>query len=326
VVFVSPPLATAFTTGAGNWGFSVFARQSSTSAQARVRYAVYVWTAANAKGADLVARANFATAPGTATPGTALAVTGTGIGGVNIAAGDKIVVDLEFQTINPTVTSATMSYFFGTGAQASVTLPASMTFTFTSSGSTAVGRHDVGTYTGKHKPNPAEESAAWIAANKHVECEDCHDPHATRAGLHTKGSNVAGAVLTGAAMVQPTYASPATNWQINTALTYAAGAVGATSLEAYVCFKCHSSYNTAIPSNPAPRRPRRGTSAAEVLNSRSSSARPTGRTTRSSARYRRRIRAARPTARAGSRRTSSATRRAAPRRRAASRPGLRARS
>jgi hypothetical protein len=94
-----------------------------------------------------------------------------------------------------------------------------------------------------------DETGAYIGANKHVSCADCHDPHAAKPGLHTRGSNVAGGVLTGADAVQPTYNG--TSWQTATAITYAQTSVGATTPEAYVCFKCHSSYNTAIPMNPA---------------------------------------------------------------------------
>jgi hypothetical protein len=60
---------------------------------------------------------------------------------------------------------------------------------------------------------------------------------------------VAGPALRGAPAVVPAFST--TSWDTGTAGTYATTTVTDTTPEAYVCFRCHSSYNTAIPDDPA---------------------------------------------------------------------------
>jgi predicted CxxxxCH...CXXCH cytochrome family protein len=108
--------------------------------------------------------------------------------------------------------------------------------------------HKPQNYSSIHK---AVETGADYA-NRHVECGDCHDPHGARAGLHTQGSGAAAMALFGADAVDPNYPASSLNWTAPP--SFATGTIdpaGATSLEAYVCMKCHSSYNTAINANPA---------------------------------------------------------------------------
>jgi hypothetical protein len=50
--------------------------------------------------------------------------------------------------------------------------------------------HNVAGYTAVHRPNPAEETRAYLASNKHVECEDCHEPHGAAAGIHRGSAGV----------------------------------------------------------------------------------------------------------------------------------------
>lgn len=89
-----------------------------------------------------------------------------------------------------------------------------------------------------------EEAADFAAGStRHVECVDCHDPHAARAGTHTYGSSVAGEVLRGAIGVKPTWSS--TRWTAPTGFTPVRIKPGSgDDYEAYLCFKCHSSYTT----------------------------------------------------------------------------------
>jgi hypothetical protein len=166
----------------------------------------------------------------------------------SLAVGDKIVVDLEIET-NAVVIAGNYAaaYFWGSGTPSRVLMPAAVTFAYAGPFGTvspASARHDVAGYSGVHQPN---ETGADIAGSKHVECADCHSPHGAKAGRHTARSNVAGAVLTGAPAVQPN--AKTTNWN-TTAYTFTDTTVGAATPEAYVCFRCHSSSNTAIPTHP----------------------------------------------------------------------------
>ena len=76
---------------------------------------------------------------------------------------------------------------------------------------------------------------------RHSECVDCHNPHSARAGNHVLGSSGAGSVLLGTTGVQPTWP---TNSNFVTASSYAPVTIdnGSTKYEAYLCFKCHTSY------------------------------------------------------------------------------------
>lgn len=95
--------------------------------------------------------------------------------------------------------------------------------------------HKVGNYTGIHKPAASEEPPNTGLA-KHVECADCHDPHAAKPGNHTNGTTIA-AVLTGVAAVTPTFS--ATNWAGVTSYSQTT----TPDREYKVCFKCHSGSN-----------------------------------------------------------------------------------
>jgi hypothetical protein len=120
---------------------------------------------------------------------------------------------------------------------------------------TAAGRsprHRISAYTGLHKVN---ETRADIAASKHVECADCHNPHAAKFGNHSstapgtaKGSRATtmANVLAGATGVS------VTTWGANWAgvTTYNPSTTTATLITAtaewQVCFKCHSGANANV--------------------------------------------------------------------------------
>ncbi|ACH39873.1 cytochrome c [Citrifermentans bemidjiense Bem] len=95
---------------------------------------------------------------------------------------------------------------------------------------------DLPAYSGKHKPNAVDESRAYIsnAANKHVDCSDCHNPHTATAANPTKGAMGA----------NPTNSTG--NWTAPTA--WADVSVAGGDDEYKICFRCHSGYNTGLSS------------------------------------------------------------------------------
>jgi predicted CxxxxCH...CXXCH cytochrome family protein len=110
-------------------------------------------------------------------------------------------------------------------------------------------KHNVAGYSGIHKPSPTNETRTYLSANKHVECDDCHNPHAAKAVLHS--SNQVHVVaktnlisdsgpLTGGLGAEPTTWS-SSNWGGATAWP----TTSSTATKEYqICFKCHASYNT----------------------------------------------------------------------------------
>lgn len=91
----------------------------------------------------------------------------------------------------------------------------------------------------------ATDTFDW-GGNRHVECTDCHNPHAAKAGLHTNEDSKAGNVLLGAYGAAITYAP----------LTYTAvqQTAARTNYEYEICMRCHSGYTTGLPANNAPDR------------------------------------------------------------------------
>jgi hypothetical protein len=113
-------------------------------------------------------------------------------------------------------------------------------------------KHDVAGYSGLHKPSPTDETRTYLSANKHVECNDCHNPHAAKAGLHSSNqAHVAAKTnlisdsgpLTGAQGAEPTWSS--SNW--GGASSWPSTSSTATK-EYQICFKCHANYNTSYAS------------------------------------------------------------------------------
>jgi hypothetical protein len=80
-------------------------------------------------------------------------------------------------------------------------------------------------------------------ANRHVECTDCHNPHAAQAGLHTEGSNIIGPTLLGSWGVRPTSwlsgGSQHTSFEL---VDFTDTSGTSDQYQAYLCFKCHSYY------------------------------------------------------------------------------------
>ncbi len=112
--------------------------------------------------------------------------------------------------------------------------------------SPAQPRHNVGGYTGLHPASPADETRTYLSANKHVECEDCHNVHAAASERHTSSTsyqsatgNLVSGVLKGVSGATPTFS--ATNWTSPTGYTQQTA-----TKESEICFKCHSGYNTSV--------------------------------------------------------------------------------
>ena len=104
----------------------------------------------------------------------------------------------------------------------------------------ATAMHNVIAYTGKHQPI---ETGAYIAANRHVECEDCHNPHATKAGAKpASNSNLVWGPLTGVSGVN-VGTWPAA-WTNTTAASYTV--VASSTYEWQICFTCHSANNSSV--------------------------------------------------------------------------------
>ncbi|MHB9003600.1 MAG: hypothetical protein ACYC6C_05990, partial [Coriobacteriia bacterium] len=103
-------------------------------------------------------------------------------------------------------------------------------------------KHNVGGYSGIHRTSPTDETQAYISANKHVECADCHGVHAATATRHTTGTNLVSGTLTGASGVSATYPTGASTNNYTGPTGYTA--VASATKEHEICFKCHSGANT----------------------------------------------------------------------------------
>ncbi|MFQ5798235.1 MAG: cytochrome c3 family protein [Bacteroidota bacterium] len=100
-------------------------------------------------------------------------------------------------------------------------------------------RHPTNFESSKHL-NP-DNSTSLNVPNRHAECQDCHNPHQAKDGLHTIKSNAASNVLTGARGVTP---GTATKWTQPTTFSLN----NPVTQEYQICLKCHSYYGfgTAI--------------------------------------------------------------------------------
>lgn len=106
-------------------------------------------------------------------------------------------------------------------------------------------RHNVGGYSGVHRAG-TQDTFAYISANKHVECVDCHNPHFSASGLHTStsdyrtanGNNVSN-LLRGVLGAIATFSG--SNWT-----TPASYSLNIATKEYQICFKCHAGANTNV--------------------------------------------------------------------------------
>jgi len=259
--FVSPAVQQTTTVPAGTWTINMWGYETNANVNARLRTTAYVWTAAGAKGSVIWAPVSQQDQLTWVPPGcddewcwdgywtgpvyelntydTANTVTPSG-SQVTLNAGDRIVIEIEMETQAPTVTTYNAILRWagsGTYENSNVVMPSSIPFVWVPSTTSA---HYMGNYSGKHKASPIDETRAYLSANKHVECSDCHNPHATAAGTHTPGSTNLANVLKGVDGVN-TPSWPAA-WMTP---TLDDARVTATA-EWQICAKCHSSYNTSL--------------------------------------------------------------------------------
>jgi predicted CXXCH cytochrome family protein len=108
--------------------------------------------------------------------------------------------------------------------------------------------HPVTDIYGVHMPSrpltvsPVREDQTNLGlSTRHSECSDCHNPHASKSGLHEGGTNVIGNAILGSWGVKPI------SWGItgDPATTYDVVDFTDTfpdKFEAYLCLKCHSYY------------------------------------------------------------------------------------
>lgn len=104
-------------------------------------------------------------------------------------------------------------------------------------------RHPIYSVDNKHRPvnaspitsSPTEGSADLSGSNRHAECDDCHNPHAAKSGLHTTKTNATSNVISGVWGLEPT---AVTKWMQPTSFTR----IDPATKEYQICLKCHSYY------------------------------------------------------------------------------------
>jgi hypothetical protein len=232
--FISPPVASTTSIPAGTWTLRLWAGEGAAAFNAYMRATVYVWTKADAAGPVIIAPISYnskldvqptygdTTPYNWEVPGTA----------VSLNSGDRIVLELWIETIGNTCSSG-IGYCWaaynwngdGETVDSKIIIPASVPFL------PRFG-HKVSLYDGIHKPSSVDETQTYISNNKHVECEDCHNVHATGKTKHTVGTNLVSDVLKGVSGAIATYPGPS---------SYSSGTA---TKEYEICFKCHSGANT----------------------------------------------------------------------------------
>ncbi len=113
-------------------------------------------------------------------------------------------------------------------------------------------RHPTADYTGRHDMSEGADFTRYGQANRHAECQDCHNPHALRiqTGSPTPpeaSENLRGvsylSVTNGASFTAPTYVYHAPDDPVSVQFEY------------QVCFKCHSSWTILPLTSPSGRTP-----------------------------------------------------------------------
>lgn len=181
--FTSPQVYSTTTVPAGSWVISIFCRESSTNQNARIRYMVYKWNSNDTMGTTIIAKGTYTTELATTSAPGAVRSIAVNVGATTLTAGEKLVVDLSLESTATSTTEYTGSFYFGSHAPSCLTLPGKVDWSYADPGITGYG-HRTHYYNGIHLPSPQNETLAYIAQNRHVECVDCHNPHATRNGLH----------------------------------------------------------------------------------------------------------------------------------------------
>ncbi len=257
VRFVTPAVAATVSVPSAAWSVSIFSREDNANANAFMRPNIYIWRADNTTRVNIVGPANIGTEfVTTALPGGLQTVNTAAGTAVELRPGDKVVMDLAVQTLTvATGGSYQMAYSWGFNAQGSLTAPVAISW------QTPLYGHRVASYMGRSRPSLRDETPAYLAANRHVECEDCHNPHAagnvrrTVGGTTTLGPRSPLAGVFGARASRPATTVDGTalssRWVTPTAYTI----VTTATFEYEICFRCHSAANSQFaawgPTDPA---------------------------------------------------------------------------
>lgn len=100
--------------------------------------------------------------------------------------------------------------------------------------------HPTNSVSAKHK-NP-DNSTSLNVPNRHAECQDCHNPHQAKDGIHTLKSNAISNVLTGVSGMTP---GSALIWTQPTTFTV----INPVTQENQICFRCHSYFGLGATAN-----------------------------------------------------------------------------
>ncbi len=246
IQFVSPQIDQTVTIASGST-FTLTIRTSRATGTSTdyARFFVYKWNGTTATPVNTTAAPNNFAQHTTAISTTATNQTWslTSNQDVTLNPGDAIVCDVEFyHSAGTTALNVTFAYGnYGTDA-AALQLPNAYTYVWRTAAASGT-KHNIAGYTGVHDAIETT-SASFSGAQRHVECEDCHNPH----------SATSTNPLAGATGVDPT------NSTAGAAPTaYAFGTVTDPDLQYKVCFKCHTDWagygtgtqNLAVAFNPA---------------------------------------------------------------------------
>jgi len=119
------------------------------------------------------------------------------------------------------------------GAGGEATVKVHLAFSSYTNNATSYFKHDP-TATYRKHGNGETGGAVFGGTNRHVECNDCHNPHGAKAGTATAPALLP--TMIGAKGVEPIY----TGVGSPTGFTW----VNSVTAEYQVCYKCHSSYTT----------------------------------------------------------------------------------
>lgn len=141
--FISPPVANITNISAGNWVFRIWGYENLPNANAYIHLAVYVWTWADKKGANIVsATTNGTELPPTTSSANAMTVAGSA---VTLNPGDRIVVELMLETRNATQPYTATYSWNGAGStdDSKVTLPTAVSFITYTAASAATKEYEI---------------------------------------------------------------------------------------------------------------------------------------------------------------------------------------
>lgn len=235
--FLSPPVATGFTWNAGT-SLSLIMRnlEDNRNNNCNLRWAMYKWNANDTLGTQFENVTDGAEFPTTVQSTTYSITTDQA---VTFNPGDRILIEIEVRANSPTNSGTCTVYWGGATENSRLTWTGNQSFGIP----TYPYKHNVAGYSGLHRSTFTDESRSYLSANKHVECNDCHNPHEAQAGTNSgTQTNLASNALRGAMAVNPTMGG---FWSAPTGFTE--GRINPSDAtfkyEYQIYFRCHSSYN-----------------------------------------------------------------------------------